>query len=85
MRTGPPEAEDQGHNAEVISKKKILAPKFRKFSRKLKRSPGKKMSSNFFSQVLCRSLRRNKIGDDLGLFLLSQKIVMSLSRGQGNF
>ena len=85
-------AKDQEHNAEVISKKKnnnnnkkVFAPKFRKFSRNFKCSPGKKISSKFFSLALWRSSRPNKIGHDLGPFSTSQKIVLSSSQGQGIF
>ena len=78
-RTDPVEAKDQRHNVEVISKKKVFAPKFCKLSGKFtcspkrkkdlwkfQRSPENKMSSKFFSQALPRtSPRRNKIGYDL--------------------
>ena len=37
------------------------------------------------SQAFWRSLRRNKIGHDLNPFSTSQKIVSSLSQGQGIF
>ena len=83
-------AKDQGHKAEVIYKKKLMnknvfAQKFFKFSGNFKRSPGKKMSSKFFSQPLWRSSRRNKIVHDLGSFSTSQKIVLSSSRERGIF
>ena len=78
-------AKDQGHHAEVISKKKVFALKFRIFSRNLKRSPGKNLHSKNFSQALRRSSRRNEIGRDLGPFSTSQKLALSSSRGQGIF
>ena len=52
---------------------------------KFKRSPRMNLSSKFFSQACWRSSRRNKIVHDLGPFSTSQKIVLSLSRGQGIF
>ena len=84
-RTGMLEAKDQGHNAKVISQKRSSLQKFRKFSEKFKRSPGKKMYSKIFSQALRRFSRQNKIGHELGPFSISQKIVLSLIRGQSIF
>ena len=44
------------------------------------------MSLNFFSQALWPSSRQNKIGHNLDpIFSTSQKIVLSLSGGQGIF
>ena len=65
--------------------KKSFAPKFRKFSAKFERPPGKKMSSKNFSQAIWCSSGRNKICLDLGPFSRSQRIVLSSSRGLGIF
>ena len=64
-----------------FQKKNVFAPKFHKFSTKFKHSPGEKM----VSQAFWRSLRRNKIGQDLSPFSTSQKLVSSSSKGQGIF
>ena len=70
-RTGMLEAKARTQRGSDL-KKKVFAPKICKFSGKFKCSPGKKMSSKFFSQALWCS-RRNKIGHDLGPFSTCQK------------
>ena len=81
-------AKDQGHKAQVLSKKK----KKKRFSQKFfRRSPKKKIkkkkkrsSQKFFK----RSPRKNafqKIFQPLHKILTFQKIVLSSSRGQANF
>ena len=69
----------------MISKKKekVFAPKFRKNFPEISSVLQKKqcLQKNYILQAIWRSLRRHKIGHDLGLFSTSQKIVLSSSRG----
>ena len=84
-RTGMLEAKakDQGHKAQVLSKKKkkkVFTKIFQAISKKKK----KRSSQKFFK----RSLRKNafqKIFQPLHKILTFQKIVLSSSRGQANF
>ena len=75
-------AKDQGHKAQVLSKKKkkkVFTKIFQAISKKKKRS-----SQKFFK----RSPRNNafqKIFQPLHKILTFQKIVLSSSRGQANF
>ena len=89
LETKDKNARDQGQGPRTPRgsdlKKKVFAPKFRKFSRNLKHSSEKNLYSKNFSQALRRSSRRNKIGRDLGPFSTSQKLALSSSRGQGIF
>ena len=64
----------------MLQKKRSLLQNFVNF----KRSPGKKMSSKFFSQALWRSSRRNKIDHDLGPFSTSQKLVLQRRKPVGS-
>ena len=81
-RTGMLEAKDQGHKAQVLSKKKkkkVFTKIFQAISKKKKRS-----SQKFFK----RSPRKNvfqKIFQPLHKILTFQKIVLSSSRGPANF
>ena len=81
-KTDPLEANDQGHFAKVISKKKVFDPKLRKFFENFKWSTGKKVFKNIL-QGRWRAPRQNLIGHDLDPFSTSQKIVLSSSRGYG--
>ena len=80
-RTGMLEAKDQGHKAQVLSKKK----KKRSSQKFFRRSPKKKRSSQkFFKQSPLKNVFQ-KIFQALHKFLTFQKIVLSSSRGQANF
>ena len=83
-RTGMLKAKDQGHKAQVLSKKKKRSSqKF--FRRSPKKKKKKKRSSQKFFK---RSPRKNafqKIFQPLHKILTFQKIVLSSSRGQANF
>ena len=81
FETGMLEAKDQGHNAQVLSKKKVFAEKHRKFSRKFTRSQKKKGFRNVSARSLARSKTKNKYSHDLGPFSANQKIVLSSSHG----
>ena len=86
-RTGMLEAKakDQGHKAQVLSKKKKKVFKiFQAISKKKKKKKKKRSSQKFFK----RSPRKNafqKIFQPLHKILTFQKIVLSSSRGQANF
>ena len=88
-RTGMLEAKakDQGHKAQVLSKKKKKKRSSQKFFRrspKKKKKKKKRSSQKFFK----RSPRKNafqKIFQPLHKILIFQKIVLSSSRGQANF
>ena len=86
-RTGMLEAKakDQGHKAQVLSKKKKKKRSSQKFFRRsLKKKKKKRSSQKFFK----RSPRKNafqKIFQPLHKILTFQKIVLSSSRGQANF
>ena len=76
-------AKDQGHKAQVLSKKKKKKRSSQKFFR---RSPKKKKRSS--QKFFKRSPRKNdfqKIFQPLHKILTFQKIVLSSSRGQANF
>ena len=85
-RTGMLEAKDQGHKAQVLSKKKKKKKGLHKnFSGDLQKKKKKKRSSQKFFK---RSPRKNafqKIFQPLHKILTFQKIVLSSSRGQANF
>ena len=89
-RTGMLEAKakDQGHKAQVLSKKKkkkVFTKIFQAISKKKKKKKKKKRSSQKFFK---RSPRKNafqKIFQPLHKILTFQKIVLSSSRGQANF
>ena len=83
-RTGMLEAKakDQGHKAQVLSKKKKKSSQ--KFFRRSPKKKKKRSSQKFFK----RSPRKNafqKIFQPLHKILTFQKIVLSSSRGQANF
>ena len=87
-RTGMLEAKakDQGHKAQVLSKKKKKKGLHKNFSGDLqkKKKKKKRSSQKFFKQ----SPRKNafqKIFQPLHKILTFQKIVLSSSRGQANF
>ena len=81
-------AKDQGHKAQVLSKKKkekVFTKIFQAISKKKKKKKKKKRSSQKFFR---RSPRKNafqKIFQQLHKILTFQKIVLSSSRGQANF
>ena len=82
-RTGMLEAKDQGHKAQVLSKKKKKGL-HKNFSGDLQKKKKKRSSQEFFK----RSPRKNafqKIIQLLHKILTFQKIVLSSSRGQANF
>ena len=86
-RTGMLEAKakDQGHKAQVLSKKKKKKGLHKNFSGDLQKKKKKKRSSQKFFK---RSPRKNafqKIFQPLHKILTFQKIVLSSSRGQANF
>ena len=86
-RTGMLEAKakDQGHKAQVLSKKKKKRSSQKFFRRSPKKKKKKKKSSQKFFK---RSPRKNafqKIFQPLHKILTFQKIVLSSSRGQDNF
>ena len=79
-------AKDQGHKAQVLSKKKKKKGLHKNFSGDLqkKKKKKKRSSQKFFK----RSPRKNafqKIFQPLHKILTFQKIVLSSSRGQANF
>ena len=85
-RTGMLEAKakDQGHKAQVLSKKKKKKKSSQKFFRRSPKKKKKRSSQKFFK----RSPRKNafqKIFQPLHKILTFQKIVLSSSRGQANF
>ena len=76
-------AKDQGHKAQVLSKKKKKKGLHKNFSGDLQKKK-KRSSQKFFK----RSPRKNafqKIFQPLHKILTFQKIVLSSSRGQANF
>ena len=86
-RTGMLEAKakDQGHKAQVLSKKKKKKGLHKNFSGDLQKKKKKKRSSQKFFK---RSPRKNafqKIFQPLHKILTFQIIVLSSSRGQANF
>ena len=80
-------AKDQGHKAQVLSKKKKKKGLHKNFSgdlQKKKKKKKKRSSQKFFK----RSPRKNafqKIFQPLHKILTFRKIVLSSSRGQANF
>ena len=77
-------AKDQGHKAQVLSKKKKKKTSSQKFFRRSSKKKKKRSSQKFFK----RSPRKNafqKIFQPLHKILTFQKIVLSSSRGQANF
>ena len=85
-RTGMLEAKakDQGHKAQVLSKKKKKKGLHKNFSGDLQKKKKKKV----FTKIFKRSPRKNafqKIIQPLHKILTFQKIVLSSSRGQANF
>ena len=100
-RTGMLEAKDQGHKAQVLSKKKKKKRSSQKFFRRspkkkkkrssqkfFRRSPKKKKKKRSSQKFFKRSPRKNafqKIFQPLHKILTFQKIVLSSSRGQANF
>ena len=81
-------AKDQGHKAQVLSKKKKKKGLHKNFpgdlQKKKKKKKKKRSSQKFFKQ----SPRKNafqKIFQPLHKILTFQKIVLSSSRGQANF
>ena len=90
-RTGMLEAKakDQGHKAQVLSKKKkkkkVFTKIFQAISKKKKKKKKKKRSSQkFFKQSPLKNVFQ-KIFQPLHKILTFQKIVLSSSRGQANF
>ena len=86
-RTGMLEAKakDQGHKAQVLSKKKKKKGLHKNFSGDLQNKKKKKRSSQkFFKQSPLKNVFQ-KIFQPLHKILTFQKIVLSSSRGQANF
>ena len=79
-RTGMLEAKDQGHKAQVLSKKKkkVFTKIFQAISKK------KRSSQKFFKRSSLQNVFQ-KIFQPLHKILTFQKIVLSSSRGQANF
>ena len=82
-RTDTLEAKDQGHKAQVLSKKKkkVFAIIFQAISKKKKK---KRSSQKFFKRSPLKNVF-HKIFQALHKILTFQKIVLSSSRGQANF
>ena len=82
-RTGMLEAKDQGHKAQVLSKKKkkVFTKIFQAISKKKKR---KRPSQKFFKRSPLKNVFQ-KMFQALHKILTFQKIVLSSSRGQANF
>ena len=80
-RTGMFEAKakDQGHKAQVLSKKKNFSGDLQKKKKKKKRS-----SQKFFKRSPLKNVFQ-KIFQALHTILTLQKILLSSSRGQANF
>ena len=86
-RTGMLEAKakDQGHKAQVLSKKKKKKGLHKNFSGDLQKKKKKKRSSQkFFKRSSLKNVFQ-KIFQALHKILTFQKIVLSSSRGQANF
>ena len=87
-RTGMLEAKakDQGHKAQVLSKKKKKrsSQKFFRRSPKKKKKKKKRSSQKFFKRSPLENVFQ-KIFQALPKILTFQKIVLSSSRGQANF
>ena len=82
-RTGMLEAKDQGHKAQVLSKKKkkVFTKIFQAISKKKKK---KRSSQKFFKRSPLKNVFQT-IFQALHKILTFQKIVLSSSRGQANF
>ena len=95
-RTGMLEAKakDQGHKAQVLSKKKVFTKTFQAISKKKKQKKRswaisknkkkKRSSQKFFKRSPLKNVFQ-KIFQALHKILTFQKIVLSSSRGQANF
>ena len=77
-------AKDQGHKAQVLSKKKKKKGLHKNFSGDLKKKKKKKVFTKIF-QAISTKKRFPKIFQPLHKILTFQKIVLSSSRGQANF
>ena len=87
-RTGMLEAKakDQGHKAQVLSKKKKKKKVFTKIFQAIsKKKKKKKVFTKMFSSDLHEKNAFQKIFQPLHKILTFQKIVLSSSRGQANF
>ena len=89
-RTGMLEAKakDQGHKAQVLSKKKKKKGLHKNFSGDLQKKKKKKKKKRSSQKFFKRSPRKNafqKIFQPLHKILTFRKIVLSSSRGQANF
>ena len=89
-RTGMLEAKakDQGHRAQVLSKKKKRKRSSQKFFRRSPKKKKKKKKKRSSQKFFKRSPRKNAfqiIFQPLHKILTFQKIVLSSSRGQANF
>ena len=85
-RTGMLEAKakDQGHKAQVLSKKKKKRSSQKFFRRSPKKKKKKRSSQKFFRRSPLKDVFQ-KIFQALHKILTFQKIVLSSSRGQANF
>ena len=88
-RTGMLEAKakDQGHKAQVLSKKKkkkVFTKIFQAISEKKKKKKKKRSSQKFFKRSPLKNVFQ-KFFQALHKILTFQKIVLSSSRGQANF
>ena len=88
-RTGMLEAKakDQGHKAQVLSKKKkkkVFTKIFQAISKKKKKKKKKRSSQKFFKRSPLKNVFQ-KLFQPLHKILTFQKIVLSSSRGQANF
>ena len=80
-------AKDQGHKAQVLSKKKKKKGLHKNFSgdlQKKKKKKKKRSSQKFFKRSPLKNVFQ-KIFQPLHKILTFQKIVLSSSRGQANF
>ena len=82
-RTGMLEAKDQGHKAQVLSKKKKKRSS-QKFFRRSPKKKKKRSSQKFFKRSPLKNVFE-KILQALHKILTFQKILLSSSRGQANF
>ena len=78
-------AKDQGHKAQVLSKKKKKKKVFTKIFQAISKKKKKKRSSQKFFKRSPRTNAFQKIFQPLHKILTYQKIVLSSSRGQANF
>ena len=80
-------AKDQGHKAQVLSKKKkkkVFTKIFQAISKKKKKKKKKRSSQKFFKRSPLKNVFQ-KIFQPLHKILTFQKIVLSSGRGQANF